>query len=134
MEKIKHKAVITAINGDKISLKMDNNSCSSCAIASFCHIKSVKEIEIRYKQAQSFKLNEKVILCVNTKTEKLGILLLYGLPTLIVFASLFLGQYIKASDEVCALSALISGGLYFLLLYLIRDKLKTDFEILRENK
>ena len=134
MEKIKHQATITSVKNGKICLKINHNNCASCVIASVCAVKSNKEIELNYDTPQNFDINDRVTLIISPKTEKLGILLLYILPTLIVFASLFIGQYLKVDEVICAVFALAMGGLYFLLLYLCRKKLKIDFEILREDR
>ena len=134
MEKIKHQALITSVKNGKICLKINHDNCASCAIASVCTANSNKEIELNYDNSQDFNINDRVGLTISPKTEKLGISLLYILPTLIVFVSLFIGQYLKVEEVVCAVFALAMGGLYFLLLYLCRKKLRIDFEILREDR
>ena len=134
MNKIRHKAIITAIKGSKLRLKITGNQCSSCAISAFCALKSSEEIELNCKPLQKFNTNEKVVLLINSKAEKLGILLLYILPSLIIFVTLAAGQYMKLSDTACALLTLLFVAFYFLLLYLYNKKLKMDFEILREDK
>ena len=135
MEKIRHKAIVVDIKGKQITLAFDDNNkgCSVCAIVAFCNLKKAQNIRINYKNTQNLKINDVVELFISEKAERAGIFLLYALPTAIIFFTLFVLKYFKFADEFCAEGALLSAGLYFLVLYLSKNRFNNLVEITREK-
>lgn len=136
MEKTEHKAYIIDMKGQEITLAVnhDKTSCSACAIYAFCNMKNAENITLSSQNAQKFKIGDEIILKIDDSIQKKGIILLYALPVMLIFAALFILKYFGFGDGVCVCGALLTVLIHFLVLYLLKKRFNNCIEIVREDK
>ena len=132
MQKIEHEAVVIKQTEEKIFLRIkDKETCGGCPIFSFCRVAKNEAISLPRTRKESFETGEEVGLYISQKAENMGILLFYGLPSIIIFVSLVAGYAVGSEDMTCALFALGFLAIYVFLLIGLRKKIFVDFEIRR---
>jgi len=136
MEKISHRAHVVAIEGNKITLEMIDyeKKCSACAISAFCNLKNAQKVEFNYKNTQNLKVGDDVVLNIDESAEKMSVILLFALPVLLIFTVLCLLKLCGFDDAFSAGCAVLAVGIYFLGLYLFKNRFNKLVKIVRENK
>ena len=130
MEKIKHKAIVISKDENHICVQIQKeNNCNGCPILSFCKAAKNSEIKLPIKTTQDIKIGDEITIIFDAKNENMGILMLYVLPTVIIFAILALMCKSGFSDTACALWSLFALVFYYLGLYLFRKKIDINFNI-----
>lgn len=83
----------------------------------------------------SYRTGDKVTVFLEEKMGAFAVVFAYFLPFIIMISTLFFGYYNKVSEPVMGLSVLLSLALYFLALYLFRDRFskKVTFKVKKQN-
>ncbi len=128
---IKHQGTVEHIEGSHIQVKIvQTSACSSCSAKSYCRSSEAKEklIDIYDSSASSYSVGQEVMIYGNVSMGMRAVGLAFGIPFLILIAILAIVYIYSSGNELLsALIALLSLGIYYIMLYCFRNKLKKDF-------
>ncbi len=129
MDEIRHNGIVSAIYADHLVVTIINQSaCSACHARGGCLASDMKEKEIEVPRPEGDYIQGQHVTVV--LRESMGIkALFYGylLPFLILILTLVVVLELTGNELVGGVSALAMLGPYYLLLYLIRDRMKKSF-------
>lgn len=128
---IRHEGVIDSIDGQNVIVRISQSSaCGGCQAKSICRAAESKDklVEVHCADAGSFMTGQSVtVSCV----ESLGLKAVgfaFGLPLLLLLAALITGMSVTGSEKVAAIASISILVPYYLILFLLRDRLKKDFQ------
>jgi len=135
---IEHQGVVTEVAGHKLSVNLINtSSCSSCHVKGFCNVSEVdnKTVEIMHPSEEPVKKGDKVIVNYEKSLGPLALLLGYLVPFFLVIGVLVISLTLTGNEAVSGVLSLVMLIPYYLLLYFLRNKLKTKFTFtIKSNK
>ena len=133
---IDHQGRVIEANASYISVEILNKSaCASCHAKGACSLGDVKAkvVEVQNSGADLFQIGE----IVNVKLKKtLGYKALwfsYLIPLIILMVLLLSLQAFGLSEPVIGLSIIGAVSLYYLIIWLLRDRLKKEFIFIVEK-
>jgi positive regulator of sigma E activity len=129
-DNIEHKGVIISINPDIISVEIINKgACMSCSSKSSCYIGEVeaKVVQIENTGYHFFAEGEEVNVVLRKSLGFKALWLSYLVPLIILITSLLVSTELGLSEPVVGLVIIVSIALYYLLIYLLRNRLKKEF-------
>lgn len=128
---ITHEGIIEEINGDRITVRiLQESACSSCHARGACMASDSKEKLIDIKDSSGmFSVREQVVIEGKESIGYKAIFWAFLLPLIILIATLVLTtSYWHFSEIDAAVSALIALTPYYLLLYLLRNNMARTFQ------
>ena len=130
MNKIYHEGIVeSSQNGCVKVLITQTAACASCKIAKHCNVSDAKEkiIDVFVKNTADYAPGEKVTVSLSAGNAYHAVLLAFGVP-LIVMVTVILLIYLWTKDEgLAAIIGVASLFPYYLVLYLMRDKLSKKY-------
>lgn len=128
-ESISHTGVVEKIEDDIVFVRITQQSaCSGCHAQSMCTASEKKDkiIEIPDRSG-NFQVSEAVMICGQSTTGLLAVLLAFVIPLILVVAAIATGSALQWNETTSGLSGLLLLLPYYYLLYLNRDRLKRKF-------
>lgn len=128
---IEHEGIIEKISGDQITVRIiQKSACSACHAKAACMAADSKEKLVNISDS-SGQFNEKELVIIEGK-ESIGynaVLWAFATPLIILISILALSlNYLKLSETEAALSSIIALAPYYLILYLLRNKMANSFK------
>ena len=132
--KIKHAGVIDSIEEGCVKVRiLQSSACSGCKVASHCNASETKEkmIEIPTSQSLLHQVGDSVTIVADSSVGFRASFYGYILPLILMVVTLIAVLQMTQSEGMAALSALGILVPYYLILYLLRNQLKSKltFEI-----
>ena len=131
MTEIKHQGIITAIDDNRLSIKIrPGEACASCAIKDACGQNAQEKIvTAECKNPQDYQIGQEVETIITGRQLSEAAFFGYILPLVITLAVLF-GVLAFTSDETCAaVAALLSVPVYYGILRYFGAKLHNMLKI-----
>ena len=128
-DNISHKGIIEKIEGDRVFVRITQQSaCSGCHAKSMCTAseQKVKIVEVKARGEQ-FSVNEKVEVCARSSVGLKAVWWAFVLPLIGIVTVVVAGSVGGWRETWCGLAALGWLTLYYYVLYLFRDKFKRKF-------
>ena len=128
---IENEGIIEKISGDQITVRIiQKSACSACHAKAACMAADSKEKLVNISDS-SGQFNEKELVIIEGK-ESIGynaVLWAFATPLIILISILVLSlNYLKLSETEAALSSIIALAPYYLILYLLRNKMANSFK------
>jgi len=128
---ITHSGVVVSVSGNCAVVRIEQlSACAGCRAASMCNASDKKEKFIDALLPEGVKAAPGDVVKIKSKRENkhAAIVLAYILPLCIMVAVLFLSVLaIGLSEAAGALVSVMFLAAYFVILWLLRDKLKRRF-------
>lgn len=104
-------------------------SCSGCAVASVCHSseKQEKDIDVACTDAARYAVGQEVVLVGQVGLGLRATLWAYAVPVVLLMAVLMLTYSVTRSEGEAAVAAVLSLIPYYMVLYLLRERLQRTF-------
>lgn len=134
-DKIKHKGIIDSIDGKCAKVRiLQTSACSACKVAGHCNASESKEKIVDVADISAFRglaVGDEVVVSTSTTAARRALLVGFGLPFIVMVAAMFITLAITADETVSALVALASLAPYYLIIYIMRNRISSDiaFEI-----
>lgn len=134
---IKHRGRVENVNGSHVVVRIiQTSACSACSAKGMCNASESKEklIDV-YEMNPSYQIGEEVVLCGSTSMGMRAVLLAFGIPVFILLVALFVTMRITDGDAL--FSAIVSSFAvipYYLVIYLMRNKLNKTFSFVIEKQ
>ncbi|MBQ8443173.1 MAG: SoxR reducing system RseC family protein [Bacteroides sp.] len=136
-EIIKHRGIVEKIDGSHVVVRIvQTSACSACSAKGLCNASESKEKQIDvYEVNPSYRIGEEVVLCGSTSMGMRAVFLAFGIPVFILLAALFVTMRVTDGDALfSAVVALLAVVPYYLVIYLMKNKLNKTFSFVIEKQ
>ena len=121
---IEHDGIVTQVADTFIIVTIQNQTvCAGCHAKGACGMSemALKSITAE-KPNEEIKIGDKVIVSASTQNAMLSVLLAYIVPSVLIIAILTLLILAGISEILAATLSLTATTVYFIVLYLLRNK------------
>ncbi|MBQ5899430.1 MAG: SoxR reducing system RseC family protein [Alistipes sp.] len=140
MAAVKHCGDVIRIEGNSVFVRMTvNSACSACHAKGVCGVSESTEkiVEVETASAADFNIGESVeVALLSDSMGAKSVVLAYVVPFLVLTLMLVGSLMMGAGEGVAVLSALGGVAIYYVVLHLLRDKVKNKikFIIIKQTK
>jgi len=126
---IEHKGRIDSITGNKIHVSfLAMSGCASCHAKGVCSAGDMQEKSVDvYDFSNQYKVGDNVNVTLKQSLGFRALFLGYVLPFILVLLILIILSSVTSNEAIAGLSALSILIPYYLILFLLKDKIKKDF-------
>ena len=130
VDSIKHSGIIKDIDSKQYYVSIiAQSACAACHAKSVCNVTELQEeiIEIPKEETDSYKIGDKVEILMEKSLGPKAVMLGYVIPFIVLLTTLIVSLNIFDSEGIAGLLSLGILIPYYLILYLVKDKLKKAF-------
>ena len=133
MEKKKsvdHKGTIIEITESNIKVEIINKSmCAACHAKGFCTTGDSKDkvIDVAYFNNGEYSVGDSVTVTMKRSMGFKAVWISYVIPLLILLIFLLTLHSLGFGELLAGLVSVLALGVYYLVVYLLRDRISTDF-------
>lgn len=135
--KIRHSGVIESIVGDCARVRiMQTSACAACKVASHCNAAESKEKLIDVYDgglAQRYTVGQAVVVSTSQEVAYRALLLGFGVPLFLMVATLVVAICLSYGEGTAALASLAVLIPYYLILWVLRDRIRQKVSFQLEN-
>lgn len=134
--KIKHAGVVDGVEGECVRVRiLQSSACSACKVAAHCNASETKEkiIDVMDADASHYQKGNQVMVVADTAVGFRASLYGYLLPLILMVVTLVGVLAATHSEGLAALSALGILMPYYVLLFLMRNKLRNRLSFTLER-
>lgn len=134
--KIKHAGVVDGVEGECVRVRiLQSSACSACKVAAHCNASETKEkiIDVMDADASHYQKGDQVMVVADTAVGFRASLYGYLLPLILMVVTLVGVLTATHSEGWAALSALGILMPYYVLLFLMRNKLRNRLSFTLER-
>ena len=128
--KISHSGVIERIESDRVQVRIiQTSACAACKVAGYCNAAESKEKLIDVfcdSVAKSLHVGQPVTVTTSGVVAAKALLWGFGLPFVVLVAVLIVVLLLTSSEGLAALCALAALVPYYLVLWLLRDRMRDE--------
>lgn len=127
---ISHEGIVQAVTDKCIKVKiLQTSACAACKVHGHCSAAESKEkiIEIKKHTATSHQVGDKVIVTMGKEEGRDAIILAFIIPFVLMVGVLMIVLYFSKNEALAALLGIGTLIPYYLLLYLLKDKVTRKF-------
>ncbi len=123
-EQIQHTGIVHSISGKIVTVKvLAHPACSSCHASGICGSAGSVEKLFSFPTDTEVTEGQRVVVTTSLTTGFRALLFGYLVPFLALLVTIILLTLAGASELVAGLTALVSVALYYLVLYLLRNRI-----------
>ncbi|MBO7200155.1 MAG: SoxR reducing system RseC family protein [Bacteroidales bacterium] len=126
---VSHKGVVVAVDGRRLKVQIESvSACAACHAKGMCTLsdKEEKLIDIEMPNGMEKKVGDVVTVVVTQQRGMQAVVLAYILPAIVVILSL-VGLLNIVSEPAAIILSLLSLAVYYILLYLFRNRISSKF-------
>lgn len=134
--KIKHAGVVDGVEGECVRVRiLQSSACSACKVAAHCNASETKEkiIDVMDADASHYQKGNQVMVVADTAVGFRASLYGYLLPLILMVVTLVGVLAATHSEGLAAVSALGILIPYYVLLFLMRNKLRNRLSFTLER-
>ena len=127
---ISHTGIVKSIEGNVATVEIQvSSACATCKATSFCGSSESgsRSIEAHIGPEQNVSVGDEVRVLMTQVMGTKAIVIGYVIPSVVVLAGLFVLIGVGINEGIAALASLVLLTAYYFVLYLLRDKLKKEF-------
>lgn len=125
---ISHTGIIDSISEGNVKVRIvQSSACSGCKIASHCTSAESKEkiIDVYINETTSYTIGQQVEVIASVGVGFRAVTYGFIIPTIILVTTIIVClKYLGQSEGVSALMGILSLIPYYLILFLLKDKMK----------
>lgn len=124
-ERIQHEGIVKSVSAQTLEVLISSRSaCSDCHARGACGMAETKQKMITALRPEGdIRVGDKVMIYASLNNAAYSVVLAYVMPSVFIITVLFFLVKTGMNEVFAALSGLILAALYFLILYLFRDKI-----------
>lgn len=129
-EEVAHKGKVVKMTPQVTTVAiLQHGACSECHAAGLCGMSDMAEktVEVPTDPYAFYGVGDEVEVLLKASMGMKAVWLAYFIPLLVLLAVVLLLSALHVGEVATGISALVAVGLYYLLLYLFRDKLKDEY-------
>ena len=130
-ETISHEGIVTKITDDELEIKiLAQSACAACHAKSACGMgeQAEKTLTVPRPKNKEYALMQKVNVTMAIGQGNKAAVLAYLIPIILLLAVLFVCLGLGIRESLAALISIVALIPYYIVLYLRRDKLRSQFE------
>ena len=130
MEKVSHRGRIVQVTPDLTTVEIISSSaCSSCHATGICGMSEYtkKAVEVPTRAWDGYRPGDEVNVVLRASMGHKAVWLAYVVPLLVMMAVLMAMLGLGAGELAAGLGAIGGVALYYLFLWLFRDKLRNEY-------
>ena len=134
--KIKHAGVVDGVEGECVRVRiLQSSACSACKVAAHCNASETKDkiIDVMDADASHYQKGDQVMVVADTAVGFRASLYGYLLPLILMVVTLVGVLAATHSEGLAAVSALGILMPYYVLLFLMRNKLRNRLSFTLER-
>ena len=123
---IRHSGVVESIEDGCVHIRITQTSaCAACKVAGYCNAAESKEkiIDVYCDDVAAYSIGQAVVVTTTGQVAARALLWGFGFPFLLLVVVLFVTWLLTAHEGWAALCALASLIPYYIVLWLMRDKM-----------
>lgn len=125
---ISHKGLVLHCDADKAFVRLlDTAECHSCTIKEFCG--KADDPDTFVIQRDNLKVGDHVTLWLSNKTGYKAMFWAYVMPFILIATTIIIGTGMQADESVIGLISLLVLVPYFFGMYLLRDRVRNNFNL-----
>ena len=126
-QKISHSGIIDSIEDECIHVRIvQTSACAACKVAGYCNAAESKEkiIDVCCDNAAAYRVGQHVVVSTSGQVAFKALLWGFGVPFLVLVAVLVVVLQLTANEGLAAVSSLCALIPYYIILWLLRDKMR----------
>lgn len=130
MDEISHSAVVREVRETETIVEIVSESaCASCAAAGLCTAAEAvkKEIAVPTVRDEGFYVGESVNVSVRRSLGMKAVLISYAVPLLILLVIVGSLSFTSVGEVAAGLAGIGAVALYYLVIYLLRDRFSKEY-------
>ena len=129
---IQHKGRVVAVSGSRIDVKMTvEGACSSCRVKNICGMGESEERVVTVNDAvmgEVCRVGDEVVVSITDGMGMKAVVYSYILPFFVMVAVMITLALVQSNELVTGLSTLGACALYYIGLYIFRDRIEKEIE------
>ncbi len=126
---INHDGTVVEITDTKVIAEiLVSEACGTCQAKGLCHTQGKKvSIEAPRPSGSDIAVGDSVYVSMKSSLATISVILAYVAPLLLMFVVMFSLIALTGSQDVGCVAGLAVLPLYYIVLYMMRDKLRRNF-------
>ena len=136
-QRISHSGVIESIEEGCVHVRIvQTSACAACKVAGYCNAAESKEkiIDVFCDSVAAYQVGQQVVVSASGQVAVKALLWTFGVPFVLLMAVLLLVLLLTGNEGWAALSALATLVPYYVLLWLLRDKMREQLAFTIEQE
>ena len=134
MATVKHCGEVVRVEGQSIFVRMTvNSACSACHAKGVCGVseQTDKIVEVVTSDASAYEVGESVeVALMRNDMGPKSVFLAYVVPFFVLTIALVVALAVGASEGVAVVASLMGVAVWYGVLYLLRDKIKSRIKFI----
>jgi sigma-E factor negative regulatory protein RseC len=126
-QKISHSGIVERIDDGCVHVRIvQTSACAACKVAGYCNAAESKEkiIDVYCDSVADYQVGQQVVVSTSGQVAVKALLWAFGVPFVLLMTVLVLVLLLTANEGLAALSALAALVPYYLVLWLLRNKMR----------
>ena len=126
-QKICHSGIVESIDDGCVHVRIvQTSACAACKVAGYCNAAESKEkiIDVYCDSVAAYQVGQQVVVSTSGQVAVKALLWAFGVPFVLLMTVLVLALLLTANEGLAALSALAALVPYYLVLWLLRNKMR----------
>jgi sigma-E factor negative regulatory protein RseC len=126
-QKISHSGIVERIDDGCVHVRIvQTSACAACKVAGYCNAAESKEkiIDVYCDSVADYQIGQQVVVSTSGQVAVKALLWAFGVPFVLLMTVLVLVLLLTANEGLAALSALAALVPYYLVLWLLRNKMR----------
>jgi sigma-E factor negative regulatory protein RseC len=126
-QKISHSGIVERIDDGCVHVRIvQTSACAACKVAGYCNAAESKEkiIDVYCDSVAAYQVGQQVVVSTSGQVAVKALLWAFGVPFVLLMTVLVLVLLLTANEGLAALSALAALVPYYLVLWLLRNKMR----------
>ena len=126
-QKICHSGIVESIDDGCVHVRIvQTSACAACKVAGYCNAAESKEkiIDVYCDSVAAYQVGQQVVVSTSGQVAVKALLWAFGVPFVLLMTVLVLVLLLTANEGLAALSALVALVPYYLVLWLLRNKMR----------
>ena len=126
-QRITHSGVVDSVEDGCVHVRIvQTSACAACKVASYCNAAESKEkmIDVFCDSVAEYKIGQQVTVSTSGQVAAKALLWACGVPFVLLMVVLVLVLLLTGNEGWAALGALVALVPYYIMLWLLRDKMR----------
>ena len=126
-QRITHSGIVERIDDGCVHVRIvQTSACAACKVAGYCNAAESKEkiIDVYCDSVAAYQVGQQVVVSTSGQVAVKALLWAFGVPFVLLMTVLVLVLLLTANEGLAALSALAALVPYYLVLWLLRNKMR----------
>ena len=126
-QRITHSGVVDSVEDGCVHVRIvQTSACAACKVASYCNASESKEkmIDVFCDSVAEYKIGQQVTVSTSGQVAAKALLWAFGIPFVLLMVVLVLVLLLTGNEGWAALGALVALVPYYIMLWLLRDKMR----------